>query len=355
MKLLMITRKVDKDDGLAGFAYNWIKKIGEKTDRLYVICLEKGNTEGLPQDIEVTPVRQGPVKKNIFLRKTNDFFSFQKLVWKNIGRADGIFCHMNPEYTIAVWPLAKLFNKKIISWYAHKAVTFRLRILEKMADKILTPSQESFRLKTRKLIITGHGIDTEKFKPQAKSSNEKFTIITVGRISPTKDLETLIKATAILIRDFKEKNVLVEIIGSPGLKNHDSYYNSLIQMVKKLNLEDHIKFRGSIPNKDIPTKLNKANLFVNLSDTGSVDKAVLEAMATEVIPLTSNIAFEKILSDEFIVKQNNFQLLAKKILNFKNKNEKELEKIKMEMRRIVKESHNLDKLAEKIISQFKNI
>ena len=32
MKLLMITRKIDKDDGLAGFTYNWVKKLSKIED-----------------------------------------------------------------------------------------------------------------------------------------------------------------------------------------------------------------------------------------------------------------------------------------------------------------------------------
>jgi len=355
MRLLMITRKVDRDDGLAGFTFDWVKKIGEKIDKLYVICLEKGNTDGLPENIKVMSVRSGVPAKNIFLRKISDFLSFQKLAWQNVNRADGIFCHMNPEYTIAVWPAAKFFNKKIISWYAHRAVTFRLRILEKMAYKILTPSPESFRLKSKKVIITGHGIDTEKFKPGIKSSADKFIIITVGRISPTKDLETLIKATRILINDFNEKNILVEIVGAPGLKNHESYYNSLIEMVKKMRLENYINFRGNIPNKDIPKKLNNADLFVNLSNTGSVDKAVLEAMSAGIIPLSGNEAFLNILPEELMVKQNDFKLLAEKILALKKKSGDEKESIRKKMGQIVKENHNLEKLTAKIINSFKNL
>ena len=47
MKLLMITRKVDKDDDRAGFICGWIKKISQRVEKLTVICLEKGNLSGL--------------------------------------------------------------------------------------------------------------------------------------------------------------------------------------------------------------------------------------------------------------------------------------------------------------------
>ncbi len=367
MNLLMITRKADKDDGLAGFVFNWIKKFGKKTDKLYVICLEKGNIDGLPENIKILPVRknkQSPPRRdpahiklnkvagnNIILRKITDFFNFQKIVFSNIKKVDGVFCHMNPEYTIAVWPLSKIFNKKIISWYAHGTVSTRLKLLEKMANKIITPSQKSFRLKSKKIIITGHGIDIDKFKKIDTKKSDKFKIISVGRISPTKDLETLIKATDIIINNYHQKDITVEIIGSPGLKSHETYLESLREMVKKINLENYIKFLGSIANKDIPQKLNESQVFINLSNTGSVDKTVLEAMATEVVPITSNDAFEEILEEKYKTKANDYKMLAQKIMAIKNKEEQTSGK---KLREIVTEKHNLDILIEKILGEFKS-
>jgi glycosyltransferase involved in cell wall biosynthesis len=349
----MITRKVDKDDGLAGFTFNWIKKLGEKTDKLYVICLETGNIEGLPKNIKILPIRKN-LKNNLIVKKISDFINFQKLALINLKKVDGIFCHMNPEYTIAIWPLAKIFNKKIISWYAHGTVSFRLKLVEKMADKIITPSQKSFRLQSNKVIITGHGIDVDKFKKTDEQNNGKFKIISVGRISPTKDLETLIKATDIIVNNLEQKDILVEIIGAPGLKSHETYLHSLKAMVKKMNLENQIKFLGSIANKDIPQKLNEAHIFINLSDTGSIDKAVLEAMATEVIPITSNIAFEGILEEKYLTKPNDYKMLSQKIMAIKNEEPNKQDSARKKLREIVAEKHNLNKLIEKIIKQFEN-
>jgi glycosyltransferase involved in cell wall biosynthesis len=353
MNLLMITRKVDKDDGLAGFVFNWVKKIGENTKNLYVICLEKGNVEGLPENVKILPIRNNNVSNNVILRKITDFLNFQKLAFKIIKKVDGVFCHMNPEYTISVWPLVKMFNKKIVSWYAHGTVSLRLKLLEKMANKIVTPSQKSFRLKSKKVIITGHGIDINKFKKTTPLPTNKFKIISVGRISPTKDLETLIKAINVIVNDYHQKDIVVEIIGSPGLKSHETYLESLKKMVEKMNLGNYIKFLGSIANKKIPQKLNEAQIFINLSNTGSVDKAVLEAMATEVVPITSNIAFKEILEEKYLTKANNYKMLSQKIIHIKNEESSEQENLKKKLREIIVENHNLDKLIKKILNQFK--
>jgi len=55
--------------------------------------------------------------------------------------------------------------------------------MEKLADKILTASKESFRLPSKKVIITGHGINIEEFCPLPRRQRaENLRLLSVGRI-----------------------------------------------------------------------------------------------------------------------------------------------------------------------------
>ena len=105
MKLLMITRKVDKNDALAGFVYGWVRKLGlalsDPDSRLYIICLEKGDISDFPDNVEVFSLG-----KEIGVNRWGRFIEFQKFAYKLVPKVDGIFCHMNPEYTINIWPYA---------------------------------------------------------------------------------------------------------------------------------------------------------------------------------------------------------------------------------------------------------
>jgi len=180
MKLLMITRKVDeKDSSPAGFTYNWVKKIGQKLEKLYVITWQKSNRGDLPDNIEIISLSD-----NKFLK----IFVLQFKLLKILPKVDGVFCHQNPEYTILSAFLTKIFRKKIVSWYTHKAVNWRRHLLERLTNKIITVSDKSFRkpLFLKKVKIVGHGIDVDYFVPnkQDKEINNKFRIISIGRISP---------------------------------------------------------------------------------------------------------------------------------------------------------------------------
>ena len=53
-----------------------------------------------------------------------------------------------------------------------------------------TASRDSCRLKSKKVMVTGHGIDLNSFCPQ--DEGKTIDLITVGRIASSKNLVTLI-------------------------------------------------------------------------------------------------------------------------------------------------------------------
>lgn len=339
MKLLMITRKVDRSEHLAGFIYNWVEKLAGEVEELRVISWQEGDSSGLPDNVKVTHLK---TKQSKFLKAV----ALKKIVWKNLKYVDGIFCHQMPIYTIIAAPLAKIRGKRVVSWYMHKQVDLKMRLMTWLADTVLSASKESFRLKTKKLVITGHGIDTELFKPGEKQLSEKFEIVSVGRISPTKDYESMIKAVQHI------NNIELYIIGEAGLKIQKVYFDNLKQMIDKMNLAKKVKFLGAKPNSEIPKYLKSVDLFINLSGTGSLDKAVLEAMASGCLVLTSNESFQKILPKELMVEKDNPKALTEKIEYIMQIPEDKKSQLRQQLRQEVVANHNLENLVKKIVEQY---
>ena len=225
--------------------------------------------------------------------------------------------------------------------------------MEVLADKILTASKDSFRRPwfKNKVEVTGHGIDVDKFQSQNSKVkiNEDFNIISVGRISPTKDYESIIKAIDIL----GNKNIKLKIIGDVILEVQRQYLIELQKMTANLGLNQQVEFVGWVANQEMPPYYQKADLFINMSGTGSVDKVVLEAMACECLVLTSNEAFREILPAGLMVEKNNPPKLAEKIKWLMDLPAEEKKAVRKRLREIVVNNHNLDKLVLKIINQFK--
>lgn len=348
MKLLMITRRVDRDDAQAGFTYGWVHKMGQYLDSLKVICLEKGNLEGLAENIEVFSMGKEKGKNRL-----KEFINFHRGIFKFIGQVDGIFCHQNPEYTILVGPWARLFNKKIVSWYSHKEINWRVKLMAFFAEKVITPTEEGFGLKSDKKMVVGHGIDTDLFKPGfSQRKDKKFRIISVGRISPIKNYETLIEAAEILKDklDFK-----IEIVGGPGLKVQEVYFEKLKRMVKDKKLSKVIEFKGLIANRDLPRYYQTSDVSINLCPTGSPDKAVLESMACALPVLVCNKTFIPDLGpfvDQLLFREKDAKDLAKKILLLSTSNKRE--EIGSFLRQQIIKGHDLDNLIFKITALWRS-
>ena len=295
MKILIITQKLDINDDILGFFHHWIEEFAKQAEKIVVIAQSVGEHH-LPRNVEIFSLG-----KEKGYSKIRQLFNFYRLLFKNLPKINAVFVHMIPLWVVLGWPLYKIYRKKVYLWYVHKSVNLMLKLAEKIIDKIFTASKESFRLPSKKVAITGHGIDTEKFKSQNSrptspadevaggranlKSNRKFRIITAGRIAPVKNYEILIEAAEILKKrgfDFE-----IKIAGGLAMERDNVYFEKLKNLIKEKNLEDKIIFVGSIPHQNIAEFYQGGNLFVNFSDTGSIDKAILEAMAVG-LPVVSS-------------------------------------------------------------------
>ena len=101
----------------------------------------------------------------------------------------------------------------------------------------------------------------------------------------------------------------------------------------------------------------RADLFVNLSQTGSVDKAVLEAAASKTLVLTSNEAFYTSLrniSPMLVASNNEPKELASKIKALRELGQAERATIIGMLYTWVCEEHDVKRLAKKIVDAYES-
>ena len=329
-KLLLITQKVDAHDQLLGFFIEWLKRLG-KVAPLSVLCLQEGEHPGL----NVRVASMGKEKGN---SKFSELMSFYRYLVGHRSEYQTVFVHMNPIWVVLGGWYWRLAGKKIILWYTHKAVTPKLRIASWFADVILTASPESFRLRSSKVIVTGHGIDTELFKPSHVDHGEELRMVSVGRIAPVKNYEVLIEAAEILKK--KGLNFHTTIAGEPAIVSDRAYQDSIKEMVQTKNLDSEFSFVGRLDHDELPNLYQKNNLFVHMSKTGSLDKAILEAMSCGLTVVSSNDAARAFLPSEYCFRHNDPIGLAQAI-------EYSMQH-PLNSREYVIKNHNLDSLIDKI-------
>ncbi len=360
MRLLICTQKVDRDDPILGFFHGWIIEFTKHFDSVIVVCLEEGKHE-LPANVRVLSLGKEKVKRQkakgkIASQKSKfeaDTFQapssqllassfsdrlryaarFISIICRERNNYDAVFVHMNQIYVILGGLLWKAWNKKIGLWYTHRAVHLQLRLAACLSDEIFTAAPESFGLKTKKLHIIGHGIDVESFARGARHahsglfplsdspgihsvgnvlhghdaplshSHQNLRLVSIGRITRIKNLETLIEAVGLLRRERTE--VHCDIVGSPVTADDDSYFNELKESVKSKGLQDRVHFNHAVPQSEIAAYYLGNDFNINLTPTGGIDKVVLEGMAAGCLPLVSNEAFKAVFgqyADKLIFK-----------------------------------------------------
>lgn len=348
INLLILTQKVDINDPILGFFHRWVEEFAKHCNKLTVVCLQEGEHH-LPQNVKVLSLgKEGGESKTKYL------FNFYKYIWRERKNYDSVFVHMNQGYVILGGLIWRLLSKKIGLWYAHGHVSFSLRVAERISSIIFTSTKSGFRMNSKKINIIGQGIDTEIFKPdENKVINGSLKIITVGRISPVKDIETLIRAAEMLRND--DQKFSIEIIGSPGLQEQVTYLDNLKKMVTDRNLGDQIKFIGPVTNNKIPGYLKSADLFVNMSHTGSLDKVILEAMAVGLPVATCNESVVDIfgkLKGMFMFRGGDVSELSEKIKMIKNLSVDEKKLCGDSVRGVVVEKHSLSNFVKKILKEY---
>ena len=350
MKLLIVTQKVDQNDSILGFFHRWIDEFAKKYNKVTVICLEEG-VHNLPENVDVLSL--GKEDGESRLKYIYKFYSY---IWNKKKEYDIVFVHMNPIYVVLGGVVWWLLGKTVALWYTHESVDLKLRIAERFVDRIFTASKDSFQLSSDKDMVMGHGIDTKYFcSEESYHKNNTLKLLTVGRISPIKDYETLVLAMEILKKtDIK---LILTVVGAPGDSSQQGYLESLIDMVSKKGLKDSILFVGAVSNNEARTYLLDSDIFVSMGDYGGLDKAILEAMSSGVVPVIANRGAGETLhlSEVCTFSKGDADELACRILEIQSMQDSDvINLIDVNRERIVKD-HGLISLVDRLTQEMNKL
>jgi len=171
-------------------------------------------------------------------------------------------------------PRRKFINRLVLPWAAKiLAVSKAVKADILSHNRFLHPD---------KIICLNNSIDFARFaeisitQQQAKQAlglnQNDFVFGTVGRLAPTKGLEYLLRAFAIVHTQVLNSKLI--IAGTGRLKQQ------LVQLTKELNIEKYVSFLGY--RTDIETVMRAMDVFVLASIAEGMPGAVLEAMAAGV-------------------------------------------------------------------------
>lgn len=107
------------------------------------------------------------------------------------------------------------------------------------------------------------------------------TIVAVGRLTPVKGFDVLLKAFATVCDQHPTARLI--LIGDG--KQRDS----LIELAKDLRVRDHVEFTGHISAVEVREKMRSANVFALPSRSEGMPLALLEAMSAGTVPVAARV------------------------------------------------------------------
>ncbi len=280
-RLLIITQSVDADSGVLEFFVDWIRALADEFSRVDVIALSTGRYQ-LPSNVHVYSLGK---ERNV-PRVARWIRLVYLLVWR-VPQTDVVFAHMSPVFAIAAWPVTFVTGRRLVLWYLHRSQTFRLRLAAWLADAVVTAHKESLTLQSAKVVAIGHGIPADEFSADRDGKfHDSVRILTVGRVTPIKNLETLIAAAGQAMKHGIRLHV--KIIGQPVMSGDFDYLQRLKDLVREQKLDGTFEFTGYVAHQRLPEEYRQADVYVGLTPAGGIDKTLLEAMASGCIVLSSN-------------------------------------------------------------------
>ena len=317
-------------------------------------------------------------KLNIFrLKKNNNYFLTLFNILKMIlffflirNKISIIHIRGFTKKVILLILLGKIFRKKIIysptryledDVYTLKNNFFFYFFIKKIdlllcISPIFFTGKNSFVKKIFKFEYLPNFVDLNIYRFKKKNFRKNLNILFIGFFSKVKNPQLIYKAW----KKVKNTNTKLTFIGR---KNFDYYlsdlkiYDQIYNDAKKNNLLKRIKFIDQT-NK-ITKYFNVCDIFVLPSKTEGMPNALLEAMASGLVPIVLKISnlYSDIIVDNFnglILKKNSDEDLSI-ILNKLIINKSKLNKLSLNARKTIEKKFDLNNYLLRINNIYKKL
>lgn len=252
------------------------------------------------------------------------------------------------NYVLSVWGSDIYdFPKKS---FLHKAMLkYSLNNTDHIFSTSKAMAKEAQNYTNKQIEITPFGVDMDLFVPRNRKENKEFIVGTIKALTPKYGIDYLLKAVAIVKKEYSEIPVKLRIAGK-GSKELE--YKELANM---LNINDIVEWLGFIPQEQVAKEWANIDLGIVYSNSESFGVSAVEAEACEVPVIISDV--EGLMEatqpgvTSLVVPRKNEQLLANAIaeLYFDIERRRQMGKAG---RKFVLENYELNKCFKKVEDYF---
>jgi glycosyltransferase involved in cell wall biosynthesis len=266
-KLYIFNLATDLDNTLLAFTHDWIKASLIDANNVEVISTHVGRLDFPPQ-VHVREIGGGNIPRRII----GAIRLFRVLIQIARERRKAVvFYHMSNTFAALLGLPLRILGVRQGLWYSHSASPLSFKLAAKFSNVIFSSSPSALPVSNRKCRYVGHGINFTRFP----SLSDNFTVsrktfISLGRITPIKNLELFVKAVA----DSNSTSKEIHLAGPRGLDL--KYEKNLMNLALKEGVT--LVFLGEVPYPEIPSLLANYSICYT-GNPKTTDKAAIEAAA----------------------------------------------------------------------------
>lgn len=235
---------------------------------------------------------------NLFMQIWFMFATFFKLVLS--GKTYSIY-HAHTATSAIPMKIASWFtgvptiltvhgNNVFDSTWTLRKIVHRIMFLETKYTQEVSVAENFLKAKNinEDVLVIPYGVDTTEFdKVKAQKDPKQFNVLFVGRIDAIKGLDTLLLATQKVIESNgfiqSQKDFQLHLVGAgPDRK----YFENMAQ---KLGILKYVRFHGLLTGEDLIWLYKSSDLFVLPSRYEALPFSVLEASASGLPILATNV------------------------------------------------------------------
>ena len=171
------------------------------------------------------------------------------------------------------FPKRSILHRKLFK----RAVSFPAIVCSTSKDM----AKEAWRWIDRSYVITPFGVDTDRFSASSKKSG----ILTLGTVKSLEEVYGIDR----LIQLYADFRATASIDSQLVIYGKGSQEPELRSLVKGLNLEDHVQFKGFVSQDKLVAAFQSLDIFMALSRRESFGVAALEAQSCGVPVLVTSV------------------------------------------------------------------
>ena len=325
MNIIYCCQTIDQNSKALGETLSRIISLSKnkRVNKIFVVSINKSQFTNNTKNIEFLFLDGNNKMEKLF----SAISIFIKIFSKN--KIHVAYCYMSNVFPYILYFFKLIYKFKILFWNCHTVKNnFTKFSIKYLVDYWLVSDNVYKIYDTKNCRNIGYSSNDNFYYDKLKNKKRPYDLITVGRVTPIKNIHTIIEAI-YYVKKIYSVNLNCIIIGSPYVDYDHQYLSFIKKLISFYDLKN-IRLEGFIKNSQLRKYYVKSKIFLSACP-GGLGKSGIEAISSGCIPITTeeNMSVYNKKFNSLLNCKNDSLVLARKIneiLGLKSQNSSMIKK-----------------------------